>query len=108
MAKYHKVKFKEGEISFYPNLGAIASFEEIAGKSISEVFVEGVTPKFSDIYILLHESHKVACMRKDETPVSLNDIKSWVDGELLLKLFSDMITDLLEELGVAGSQKKTK
>lgn len=107
MAKYHKASYKEGEISFYPNLGAIAAFEEVAGKSISEVFKDGETPKFSDLYLLLHEAHKVACFRRDEKAISLNELKSWLDGEDLLKLFADIIGDLSSELGIS-EQKKTK
>ena len=63
MANYHKAKYKEGEIFFYPNLGAISAFEESAGKPIAEVFKEGKTPEFADLFLLLHESHKVASFR---------------------------------------------
>ena len=107
MAKYHKATFKEGEISFYPNLGAIAAFEEVSEKSIAEIFQEGKTPKFSDLYLLLHEAHKVACIRKQESPVSLAELKAFLEGDEMLKIFNGMIDDLSTELGV-GEQKKTK
>lgn len=107
MAKYHKIPYKEEELFFYPNLGAIASFEEITGKSIGEVFSQGGIPKFADIYVLLHEAHKVAAFRRSSNAITLAELKSWVDGEELLKLFSEVVSDMLSELGVTD-QKKTK
>ena len=38
MAKYHSAPFKEGEIFFYPNLGALANFEDVTGNGIAEAF----------------------------------------------------------------------
>jgi hypothetical protein len=64
MAKYHSAPFKEGEIFFYPNLGALANFEDFTGQGISDAFSGQAIPKIDLIYALLHECHKVACLRK--------------------------------------------
>jgi len=100
MAKYHSAPFKEGEIFFYPNLGALANFEDATGKGVAEAFGNGGIPKLDLIYSMLLECHKVACARKTLNPVSLEDIKNWIDGKEVMKLFNAVLADLLEELGI--------
>lgn len=106
MAKYHSAPFKEGEIFFYPNLGALANFEDFTGQGIADAFTGKVIPKLDDIYALLHECHKVACLRKSTNTVSLDELKVWIDGKDVMKLFNDVLSDLLLELGVGESQEK--
>jgi len=105
MAQYHKLTYKEGEIYLYPNLGALANFEEKNGHGVLEVFSTGKLPKLDVIYSLLHESHKVACVRRSESPVSLEEMKTWTDGKAVLEIFNACLLDLLAELGI--DQKKT-
>jgi hypothetical protein len=108
MAKYHSAPFKEGEIFFYPNLGALANFEDATGKGVAEAFGNGGIPKLDLIYAMLLECHKVACARKTLNPVSLEDIKNWIDGKEVMKLFNAVLADLLEELGINEAvEKKT-
>ena len=106
MAKYHSAPFKEGEIFFYPNLGALANFEDFTGQGIADAFSGQVIPKIELIYALLHECHKVACLRKSTNPVSLDELKVWIEGKDVMKLFNDVLADLLLELGVGENQEK--
>jgi hypothetical protein len=109
MAKYHSVPFKEGEIFFYPNLGALANFEDATGKGVAQAFGSGGVPKLELIYSMLYECHKVACARKSLTAVTMEEIKLWVDGKEVMSLFNGILADLLLELGVGENteQKKT-
>jgi hypothetical protein len=109
MAKYHSAPFKEGEIFFYPNLGALANFEDFTGLGIATAFDGTAIPKIDLIYALLHECHKVACLRKSTSPVSLDELKVWIEGKDVMKLFNDVLADLLLELGLGENteQKKT-
>ena len=111
MAKYHSAPFKEGEIFFYPNLGALANFEDFTGLGVSEAFGGGKSPKLELIYALLHECHKVASLRKSVPVVSIDELKLWIDGKQVMKLFNAIIADLLDELGIGeavlGEEKKT-
>ena len=108
MAKYHVAPFKEGEIFFYPNLGALANFEDFTGQGIADAFSGQAIPKIDLIYALLHECHKVACLRKSTNPVGLDELKVWIEGKDVMKLFNDVLADLLLELGIGESlEKKT-
>ena len=108
MAKYHSAPFKEGEIFFYPNLGALANFEDFTGQGIANAFDGQSIPKIDLIYALLLECHKVACIRKSTSPVNLEELKVWIDGKDVMKLFNDVLADLLLELGIGdGQEKKT-
>ena len=108
MAKYHSAPFKEGEIFFYPNLGALANFEDFTGQGIADAFSGQAIPKIDLIYVLLHECHKVACLRKSTNPVGLDELKVWIEGKDVMKLFNDVLADLLLELGIGESlEKKT-
>ena len=106
MAKYHSAPFKEGEIFFYPNLGALANFEDFTGQGISDAFSGQAIPKIDLIYALLHACHKVASLRKSSNPVSLDELKIWIEGKDVMKLFNDVLADLLLELGVGENQEK--
>jgi hypothetical protein len=106
MAKYHSAPYKEAEIFFYPNLGALANFEDFTGKGIAEIFNGKGIPKLDLIYTLLLECHKVACIRKNLTPISLEELKIWVEGQDVMKLFNDVLADLLEEIGITENQEK--
>ena len=106
MAKYHVAPFKEGEIFFYPNLGALANFEDFTGQGIADAFSGQAIPKIDLIYALLHECHKVACLRKSTNPVGLDELKVWIEGKDVMKLFNDVLADLLLELGIGESQEK--
>lgn len=110
MAKYHSAPFKEGEIFFYPNLGALANFEDFTGLGVAEAFGGGKIPKLDLIYALLHECHKVASLRKSISPISVDELKLWIDGKEVMKLFNAVLADLLEELGIGEAvleEKKT-
>jgi hypothetical protein len=108
MAKYHSAPFKEGEIFFYPNLGALANFEDFTGQGIADAFSGQAIPKIDLIYALLHECHKVACLRKSTNLVGLDELKVWIEGKDVMKLFNDVLADLLLELGIGESlEKKT-
>ena len=106
MAKYHSAPFKEGEIFFYPNLGSLANFEDFTGQGIADAFSGQAIPKIDLIYALLHECHKVACLRKSTNPVGLDELKVWVEGKDVMKLFSEILADLLLELGLGETQEK--
>jgi hypothetical protein len=106
MAKYHSAPFKEGEIFFYPNLGALANFEDFTQQGIAEAFSGKTIPKLDLIYVLLLECHKVACLRKSTNPVALDELKVWIDGKDVMKLFNDVLSDLLLELGIGANQEK--
>jgi hypothetical protein len=108
MAKYHSAPFKEGEIFFYPNLGALANFEDFTGLGIATAFDGTAIPKIDLIYALLHECHKVACVRKSTNAISLEELKTWVDGKEVMKLFNDVLADLLQELGLNESTEEKK
>jgi hypothetical protein len=108
MAKYHSAPFKEGEIFFYPNLGALANFEDFSGQGIAEAFSGNSIPKLDLIYVLLLECHKVACIRKSLTPVLMEDLKTWIDGKDVMKLFNDVLADLLIELGMGDQTQEKK
>jgi hypothetical protein len=108
MAKYHSAPFKEGEIFFYPNLGALANFEDFSGQGIAEAFSGNSIPKLDLIYVLLLECHKVACIRKSLTPVLMEDLKTWIDGKDVMKLFNDVLADLLIELGMGDETQEKK
>jgi len=108
MAKYHSAPFKVGEIFFYPNLGALANFEDFTGQGIADAFSGQAIPKIDLIYALLHECHKVACLRKSTNLVGLDELKVWIEGKDVMKLFNDVLADLLLELGIGESlEKKT-
>lgn len=110
MAKYHSAPFKEGEIFFYPNLGALANFEDFTGLGVAEAFGGGKIPKLDLIYALLHECHKVASLRKSLSLISVDELKLWIDGKEVMKLFNAVLADLLEELGIGEAvleEKKT-
>lgn len=110
MAKYHSAPFKEGEIFFYPNLGALANFEDFTGLGVAEAFGGGKITKLDLIYALLHECHKVASLRKSLSPISVDELKLWIDGKEVMKLFNAVLADLLEELGIGEAvleEKKT-
>jgi hypothetical protein len=106
MAKYHSTPYKEGEIFFYPNLGALANFEDFTGQGIADAFSGQAIPKIDLIYALLHECHKVACLRKSTNPVGLDELKVWIEGKDVMKLFNDVLADLLLELGIGENQEK--
>jgi hypothetical protein len=106
MAKYHSAPYKEAEIFFYPNLGALANFEDFTGKGIAEAFSGQTIPRLDLIYALLMECHKVACIRKSTNPISLEELKIWVEGKDVMKLFNDVLADLLDELGMGENQEK--
>lgn len=108
MAKYHSAPFKEGEIFFYPNLGALANFEDFTGQGIAQAFSGKSIPKLDDIYALLHECHKVACIRKSSQPVEINELKTWIDGREVMKLFNEVLADLLLELGIGNPTEEKK
>jgi hypothetical protein len=108
MAKYHSAPFKEGEIFFYPNLGALANFEDFTGLGIATAFDGQAIPKIDLIYALLHECHKVACLRKSTNPVSLDELKIWIEGKDVMKLFNDVLADLLLELGLGEKTEEKK
>lgn len=107
MAKYHSAPFKEGEIFFYPNLGALANFEDFTGLGVSDAFNGQSIPKLELIYVLLHECHKVACIRKSTSAISLEELKTWVDGQEVMQLFNQVLADLLIELGL-GTEPEAK
>lgn len=107
MAKYHSAPFKEGEIFFYPTLGALGDFEDSIGQTFSQCFSGGGQPKISLLYQLLYECHKVACARKTISPVALEDLKIWVEGKQVMKIFNAILPDLLDELGI-GEQNEEK
>lgn len=110
MAKYHSAPFKEGEIFFYPNLGALANFEDFTGLGVAEAFGGGKIPKLDLIYALLHECHKVASVRKSLPVIGVDELKLWIDGKEVMKLFNAVLADLLEELGIGEAvleEKKT-
>ena len=106
MAKYHSAPYKEAEIFFYPNLGALANFEDFTGQVIAEAFNGTVNIKLDLIYALLFECHKVACIRKGMNPITLEELKIWVEGKDVMKLFNEVLADLLEELGISENQEK--
>lgn len=108
MAKYHSAPYKEGEIFFYPNLGALANFEDFSGQGIAEAFSGKAIPKIDLIYALLIECHKVACVRKSTTPVTLEELKIWIEGKEVMKLFSEILADLLLELGLGNPAEEKK
>ena len=108
MAKYHSAPFKEGEIFFYPNLGALANFEDFTGLSVAEAFSSGSIPKLELIYALLLECHKVACVRKSIHPVEMNELKTWIDGQDVMNLFNQVLSDLLVELGIGNQSEEKK
>ena len=109
MAKYHSAPYNEGEIYFYPNLGALANFEDATGKGVAEAFGGGGVPRLDLIYQLLIECHKVACVRKNVEPVTIEDLKVWIEGKAVMNLFNSVLSDLLDELGLneSSEQKKT-
>jgi hypothetical protein len=45
-------------------------------------------------------------LRKSTSPVSLDELKVWVEGKDVMKLFNDVLADLLLELGIGESQEK--
>ena len=108
MAKYHSAPFKEGEIFFYPNLGALANFEDFTGLGIAQAFDGQAIPKIDLIYALLLECHKVACLRKSTNAVSLDELKVWIEGKDVMKLFNDVLADLLSELGLGENTEEKK
>jgi len=108
MAKYHSAPFKEGEIFFYPNLGALANFEDFTQQGIAEAFSGNAIPKLDYIYALLHECHKVACIRKSIKPVEIDELKTWIDGKDVMNLFNDVLADLLIELGISNPTEEKK
>ena len=107
MAKYHSTPFKEGEIFFYPTLGALSNFEDSTGFSFSTAFGGSQIPKLNLVYAMLYECHKVACARKSINPVALEDLKIWVEGKEVMKILNAVLTDLLDELGI-GEQREEK
>ena len=108
MAKYHSAPYKEGEIFFYPNLGALANFEDFTGQRIAEAFSGQAIPKLDNIYALLFECHKVACVRKGTNPVMLEELKIWIEGKDVMKLFNEVLADLLLELGIGSPTEEKK
>jgi hypothetical protein len=106
MAKYHSAPYKEAEIFFYPNLGALANFEDFTGQGIADAFSGQAIPKLDLIYALLIECHKVACIRKSTTPITLEELKIWIEGKDVMKLFNEILADLLLELGLGENQEK--
>jgi hypothetical protein len=105
-AQYHKLTYKEGEISLFPNLGALANFEEKNGIGVLDMFSgNGKLPKLDVIYSFLYECHKVACVRRGESAVTFEELKTWTEGKDVLQVFNLCITDLVSEL--TGDQKKT-
>jgi hypothetical protein len=108
MAKYHSAPFKEGEIFFYPNLGALANFEDFTQQGIAEAFSGKSIPKLDLIYVLLLECHKVACIRKSIKPVEIHELKTWIDGKDVMNLFNDVLADLLLELGISNPTEEKK
>jgi hypothetical protein len=106
MAKYHSAPYKEGEIFFYPNLGALANFEDFTGQGIADAFNGKSIPKIEMIYALLIECHKVACVRRGTNPVTLEELKVWIEGKDVMKLFNEVLADLLLELGIGENQEK--
>ena len=106
MAQYHKLKFKETEIYLYPNLGALANFEEKNGIGVLDIFSgNGKLPKLDIIYSFLHECHKVASIRRSEPMISFEELKTWTDGKNVLEVFNLSLNDLVSELGI--EEKKT-
>jgi hypothetical protein len=108
MAKYHSAPFKEGEIFFYPNLGALANFEDVTGQGIAEAFNGKSIPKLDLIYVLLLECHKVACVRKSIHPIEMEELKTWIDGKDVMNLFNEVLSDLLLELGIGNVTEEKK
>lgn len=108
MANYHSTPFKEGEIFFYPTLGALSNFEDSTGSSFANAFGGSQIPKLNLVYSMLFECHKVACARKSINPVALEDIKIWVEGKEVMKIFNAVLSDLLDELGVKDNSEEKK
>lgn len=106
MAKYHSAPYKEGEIFFYPNLGALANFEDFTGQGIAEAFSGKTMAKLDMVFALLFECHKVACVRKGTNPITLEELKIWIEGKDVMKLFNEVLADLLLELGIGENQEK--
>jgi hypothetical protein len=105
-AQYHKLTYKEGEIFLYPNLGALANFEEKTGIGVLDMFSSsGKIPKLDIIYAFLYECHKVASIRRGEATITFEELKSWTDGKNVLQAFNLCLNDLVSELGV--EEKKT-
>jgi hypothetical protein len=57
---------------------------------------------------LLIECHKVACVRKSTNSISLEELKTWVDGKEVMTLFNEVLADLLQELGLNESTEEKK
>lgn len=108
MAKYHSAPYKEGEIFFYPNLGALANFEDFTGQGIADAFSGKAIPKLDLIYALLLECHKVACIRKSIQPIEMQELKTWIDGKDVMNLFNEVLADLLLELGIGAVAEEKK
>jgi hypothetical protein len=108
MAKYHSAPFKEGEIFFYPNLGALANFEDFTQQGIAEAFNGKSIPKLDLIYVLLLECHKVACIRKSLQPVEIDELKTWIEGKDVMNIFNEVLADLLIELGIGNPTEEKK
>jgi hypothetical protein len=45
-------------------------------------------------------------LRKSTNPVGLDELKVWIDGKDVMKLFSEILADLLLELGLGETQEK--
>lgn len=108
MSKYNSVPFKEGEIFFYPTLGALSNFEDATGFSFATAFGGHQIPKLNLVYAMIYECHKVACARKSINPVTLEDLKIWVEGKEVMKIFNAILTDLLDELGIKDQSEEKK
>lgn len=98
-----------GELDFFGNGGALASFEDETGIAIGEIFQEGKSVKLSTIYSLLFWCHYVACKRlKKDVNVDKEDLKNWVSMKDAMPLFEGLLTDIISDLGLDKPQKKMK
>jgi hypothetical protein len=50
----------------------------------------------------------VACIRKSLQPIEMEELKTWIDGQDVMKLFNEILNDLLIELGIGNPTEEKK
>lgn len=108
MAQYRKITNPDlGEITFYPNLGAMGEFEDFYGKPWY-LLLGNATRKMW--FTLLHKCYEVACKRqKQEVKLSVDDFTLYFTKENYEEIIPIVEKDLMDELGIdlEEIQKKT-
>ena len=106
--QYRKITIPElGELDFCGNTGAFGEFESESGLSIQDIATQK-TISIANMYLLLFWCHYVASKKlKKDIKATREDFKIYLSGKDLVKLTTELIQDIVSDLGFGNDSENT-